>query len=409
MKNKILSSLILFLLLSFTVRSQQASLTIQSVSSCHHTEVSVAVTLQNFYNVGAISLFVGYDTTYLDFVRIQNIHPNFNGLLYNEMTYPQTQIGISWTSVMGVSLGSGILFEMVFDFQDQQNALVFNPGCEITTTDLEIIPVLYTGGAISPLISILSQPEDQQVVPPDGVSFQIVSSGGDSYQWQKSESGGVFFENLTDGVVYQGTNTESLTLSSTSPEMDGTLFRCKIMAGTCIKISAPAALTVAGLEQEIELSAGWNSFSTFLDPDNNDLETVLADIMSSLIILVNDNGFYYPATNTNTIGSFDPTKGYYLKLANDKTLRISGLRLQNNQLDIPVGWSCLPVISDCDHNILSLFGGQLQDVILIKEIAGSRVYWPEKNITTLQILQTGKSYLIKTLNPLNVNFPECSK
>lgn len=405
-KNTFLSFLSLLLIPVFGF-GQQASLSIGTVDACDSTEIAIPVTMENFYDVGAISLYIGYDTTELEFTGLQNIHPAFGGLLYNAMTYPSPQVGISWTSLAGASVSSGVFFEMVFEYSGNATELAFNPGCEIVNSDLEVIEVNYTGGSVNPLIQLTMQPEDVQVTAPESVQFQIISQGGENFKWQISGDEGATFEDLINNEIYQGANSEALSITSTTPGMNGNIFRCQISAGECTKYSGEAMLSVEGAVQEIELSAGWNSLSTYVTPTNDNLESVFADIMGSLVVLITDDGFFYPAAHTNTIGKFDPSKGYSLKLTNDETLSISGIRSENNQIDLPTGWGYLPVITECNITITDLFGPDVQDVIIIKEIAGNKVFWPATGINTLQILESGKSYLVKSSTAISITFPDC--
>lgn len=409
MKKNTFLNFLSFLMIPFFGLGQEASLTIEETSVCNETSVTIPVTMENFTDVGAISLYIGYDTTELEFTGLQNIHPEFGGLLYNAMTYPSPQLGISWTSLAGASVSSGVLFEMVFEYTGNPTDLAFNPGCEIVTSDLEVIEVNYMGGSVNPLILLTLQPEDVQVTAPESVQFQITTQGGENFKWQISQDDGANFIDVTNNDIYQGANSEVLTIASTNPGMNGSIFRCRISSGACTKYSGEALLSVEGAVQEIELSAGWNSLSTYVTPNNDNLESVFAEIIGSLVVLITDDGFFYPAAHTNTIGKFDPSKGYSLKLTNDETLSISGIRSYNNQIDLPNGWGYLPVITECNITINDLFGPDVQDVIIIKEIAGNKVFWPEKGITTLQVLESGKSYLIKTSTAISITFPDCEK
>jgi hypothetical protein len=407
MKKKVVIPIVISLFFIIQGKCQEASLSINNLEVCGNSEVEIPVTMENFYNVGAVSLYIGYDTTHLEFISLENIHPNFGGLLYNNMNYPVNQIGISWTSLYGTTVTSGIFFEMKFMYKGGQTEIDFNPGCEITTLELDPITVVYTSGTVSPMIDISVQPVDQQVVIGQSAYFTIESTGGESFQWQKQETESDFFEDIANGDTYQGVTTQTLQIVETDVTINGYRYRCEITSGNCTTFSEDALLTVEGIIQDIELKAGWNSLSSYIDPTDTDLDVLLDGIMNSLVIMITDNGFYYPAANTNTIGNFDPYKGYSIKLSNNETLSISGIRSENNQINLPQGWSYLPVIAECNIQIQDLFIGQLQDVIIIKEIAGNNVFWPENNINTLQVLETGKSYLIKADNPVDVVFPDC--
>ena len=78
-------------------------------------------------------------------------------------------------------------------------------------------------------------------------------------------------------------------------------------------------------------------------------------------------------------------------------------------MDIPAGWSLLPVISECDVDVEMLFAGVMDDVIMVKDIAGYGVFWPDMNINTIGVLQPGRAYYVKMNSEGNVEFPACSK
>ena len=388
--------------------SQNATATIGTLTTCHNTAVVVPVLIQNFINVGAVSLYIGYDTAQLSFVGLENINPAFQGLLYNNMSVPSPQVGISWTSLSGVNVVSGVLFQMKFNYQDNSTNLLFNPGCEVTTPDLEPIEVIFDNGQVNPLIAIIQNPESITVTSPAQASFLINSSGGGALLWQHSTNDGTSFSDLTNSGIYQGVNTQELILTSTNQFLNGSYYRCKIISGQCVRYSESALLTIATIaQQDISLLAGWNSLSGYLNPINPNLKVLFSSIINSIEIVTSENGYFYPDGNINTIGSFDPTKGYAIKLSENKTLSISGSKLENTQLVIPAGWSYLPVIVDCDVAIEALFGATITEVDFIKEIPGLSVYWPAFNIKTLLTLNPGKSYLVKMKNSVGITFPLC--
>lgn len=409
MKKVLFLHLVIFGLLVNLSFGQDATATIGTITTCHNTTVSVTVIIENFINVGAVSLYIGYDTAQLNFVGLENINPAFQGLLYNDMNIPSPQIGISWTSLSGVNVVSGVFFQMKFNYQDNSTDLLFNPGCEVTTPDLEPIEVIFDNGQVNPIITILQNPESITVISPSQASFSITSSGGGAFLWQQSTNNGASFSDLTNSGIYQGVNTQELILTGTNQFLNGSYYRCKITSGQCVKYSESALLTLeTTAQQNISLVAGWNSLSSYLNPINPNLNVLFSSIINSIEIVTAENGYFYPDGNINTIGSFDPTKGYAIKLSENKTLSISGSKLVNTQLVIPSGWSYLPVIVDCDVAIEALFGASITEVDFIKEIPGLSVYWPAFNIKTLLTLNPGKSYLIKMKNSVETTFPVCN-
>lgn len=87
------------------------------------------------------------------------------------------------------------------------------------------------------------QPTNQIAEMNSNAQFIAGSSDPNStYQWQ-SEQGGIFV-NLTDGNQYSGTGNDTLTISNSSMNNNGQVFRCIIGSGACSDTTVSATLTV---------------------------------------------------------------------------------------------------------------------------------------------------------------------
>ena len=157
--------------------------------------------------------------------------------------------------------------------------------------------------------------------------------------------------------------------------------------------------------QAISLNAGWNGLSSFIQPENASLEAVFSHILSDIVIVQNENGFFLPGQNINTLGNWNPEKGYQIKMQNSVELGIIGTSNTGITLDLTEGWNLLPVPCSQQVAVTEVISEISQKVIIIKESTGDQVYWPAAGITTLQNLQSGKSYLIKVSEPVSITFP----
>ncbi|MCG3167509.1 MAG: hypothetical protein POELPBGB_03301 [Bacteroidia bacterium] len=93
----------------------------------------------------------------------------------------------------------------------------------------------------NPFIS--SQPVDQYVCLGDIAVFDVTASGtGLTYQWQEDSGGG--FVILSDGGIYSGSSTSTLTLNGTLPGMDGYTYRCVINGVICSGTSVTNVVTL---------------------------------------------------------------------------------------------------------------------------------------------------------------------
>lgn len=163
--------------------------------------------------------------------------------------------------------------------------------------------------------------------------------------------------------------------------------------------------------QEIVLNENWNDISLFVQPNNMSAETILQAIVNDLIIMSNLSSMYWPAQTINTIGDWDLTSGYVVKMQNSNTLPVPGSPLSVNQISLSASdgsWHYLPVISPCDGNMSDIFSSIQDDVVIIKEIIGTKVWWPQYGIATLNELVPSRAYAIKIANDVVVEFPDCT-
>jgi hypothetical protein len=164
----------------------------------------------------------------------------------------------------------------------------------------------------------------------------------------------------------------------------------------------------AAIFQNYQFTAGWNSMSTYLLPSFPAVESIFAPMVNNLILIRNLSSLYWPAEAVNTIGNWDNNSGYVLKVTEDFDFSIHGEAYAGSEVTIPAGWSYLPVISQCPVSIMDMFGDNLDDVIIIHELIGSRVFWPAVEIYTLETFEPGKAYSVKLANPMLVSFPVCA-
>jgi len=159
--------------------------------------------------------------------------------------------------------------------------------------------------------------------------------------------------------------------------------------------------------QFIFLPEGWSGLSTSIIPENTNLETLFQPVLENVIILQNENGFFYPEMNVNTIGQWDNHEGFKIKVENAVELQISGWCDADKQLSLHPGWNLVPVLSECPQPVLTLFDEIIEEIMIIKEVAGMKIYWPEMNVNTLYSLEPGKSYFVLSNSAVSFTFPDC--
>jgi hypothetical protein len=126
--------------------------------------------------------------------------------------------------------------------------------------------------------------------------------------------------------------------------------------------------------------------------------------VQSLVILQDLTGFWWPSHNINTINNWNVADGYMVKVVEPVTIMLTGTAAQPT-LQLEAGWNLIPVLSRCDVDAATLFGDT--EVEIVKEVAGTKLYWPVHNINTLGVLLLGKAYLVKMPAPATISFPAC--
>ncbi len=157
--------------------------------------------------------------------------------------------------------------------------------------------------------------------------------------------------------------------------------------------------------QKIQLPQGWSGLSSYLTTATDNIESLFQPILSNLIILQNTYGMYWPSQNVNTLGTWNTHEGYQIKVANAVDLTVSGTKENNKTLQLAAGWNLIPVLSECEVDVAALFAGK--DVIIVKEVAGWNMYWPEFGINSLGVLEPGKAYFVLMGSEGMIEFPVC--
>lgn len=161
--------------------------------------------------------------------------------------------------------------------------------------------------------------------------------------------------------------------------------------------------------QSLFLPGGWSGFSLYFQPNDPNINSILSPIAGQVIMLMNFEGIYWPSGSINTLGVFDHKAGYAIKLSQDVTLTIEGMvKYPADPVLIDPGWSFLPVLSGCTISVEQVFGS-LPQILIIKEVSGTDLYWPQMLIFTLEYLIPGNSYFIFNSGEtaIEITFPEC--
>jgi hypothetical protein len=295
------------------------------------------------------------------------------------------------------------------------NSSILNPVYYPGTTDLQLLQATLTLTALPQ--TPCSQPVSDQLL----VTFNIPTIINDQVTSKTLNTGqnlllsfGVANPSLGSFAWYHNGQQipnqtgSQLSVTSVTPDDAGTYL--SIFTNSCGMVASQVALVqiLKPVNQLLVLPAGWSGISTFIEPNNPALPVMFAPIMSKLIILSDNVGVYWPAQQVNTIGSWEDATGYRIKTTQASILLVPGVeRFPKDAVVIPAGWSYLPINAGCQVSVAALFANKPQ-ITIIKEMAGTKMYWPAFGINTIGNLLPGKAYQIyNTGAPLNIYFPLC--
>ena len=171
-------------------------------------------------------------------------------------------------------------------------------------------------------------------------------------------------------------------------------------------------ITILPYLQSVQLFNGWSGISSYIIPADPQVENIFAAITATgnLVILQDYNLMYWPAQQINTIdlnGGWNSYSGYQIKVTGDHEVTFSGPEKTSKTLAYnTAGWYLIPVLNECGVAPEVLFQEIIDDVVIVKEIAGTHVFWPGI-YQNLFLLESGKAYAAKFGAAVSFNFPEC--
>lgn len=162
-------------------------------------------------------------------------------------------------------------------------------------------------------------------------------------------------------------------------------------------------------DNDITIPAGWSGLSSYTTASTFPpiIGNVLEPISDELVLLQDMQKIYYPGAGINTMFIWTNGKGYKIKVDDDVVLPMMGCPVSSKTVSLSATWNIFPVLSQCNAWLTDVFGPVMNKVIVIKEIAGNRIYWPEMGIQSLQVLEPGKAYYVAVTQSTSVTYGDC--
>jgi hypothetical protein len=143
-----------------TTNLQSQTVKLDTVLANYGDTVLVPLEFYGYLNVGAVTLFIIYDETVLEYIGITNLVPEGQGILTNAtMIDTNHVVGIVWSApgTSGVDFPDGKLMDLEFVFSSGASDLVFlEPNCEIVDWDVNPIISTYMNGRVDQITNIMN-------------------------------------------------------------------------------------------------------------------------------------------------------------------------------------------------------------------------------------------------------------
>lgn len=155
-------------------------------------------------------------------------------------------------------------------------------------------------------------------------------------------------------------------------------------------------------QQSIELPAGFYAFSTYMSPENKNIEDVLAGIHDQIIVVKDNVGHaYLPLWGFDGIGELIDGQGYQIKTTSACSFTVGGsyLRSEENPVALTEGWNLIAYLSLDPINTTDVFDAMIADgnLVIVKDYAGN-VYLPEWEFNSIGDMVPGQAYQLKVHN-----------
>jgi hypothetical protein len=247
------------------------------------------------------------------------------------------------------------------------------------------------------LPEVVDQSGDEEILEGESALLwvEVTSTQPPWLQWYK------------DGELLDGETNHQLIIDDATLDDTGEYW-C-VVANNC-DVTQSEPVTILVLQQQlVDIPAGWSGFSTYMDLHNPELPAMFEGLGDDLVIVNDFENMYWPAGGVNTYLNWEAQRGAQIKLEAAATIDLRGMHTMDQTLILGPGWHYLPVLSNCQLNTQDLLSPLGDAVEMVKDIAGTGVYWPEFDIYTLATLEPGKAYFLKLNEESEITYPGCTK
>jgi hypothetical protein len=226
----------------------------------------------------------------------------------------------------------------------------------------------------------------------DTIGAGIFTSTSATNGWQSFEIPITYFDTLTPNYL-------NITMLSSNPN--------NIIPGSILYVDELSLEIIPTNDiQNINLPQGWSFFSSYVDPNEPNIDSLCAPIVSEVLIAKDGVGLtYWPQYNVNVLGDIQIGKGYQIKMNTAQTLVVEGVAVvpDSTTVVIPQGWSFLGYLRQSPGAIDLMLSTVSNELIIVKNGIG-QVYWPPYT-NMIGNMNPGEGYQIKMATQQNLVYP----
>ena len=338
--------------------------------------------------------------------------------------------GLAWQTI-NISTESSLTFSDVHFYQEGYGIAVGRMGAIYRTSDggltwnfqqsgtMNNLYALHNAGSHSTLIgrhnAILRSVDFLSLKAPNG--GEVWAPGTvQNIVWWTDMSGEVKLEYCTSSgsgwtTIVASTPTSAGSYAWTIPAVasDNCKVRISTLPGEAFVDESDNVFSIkaATVQQKIKLLAGWNMISSYIDPPDSTLPTLLGPLGTHLVIAKNNVGqVYYPLYGINTIGKWKPFQGYKCYMTAPDSLIFEGEQLipESTPIALASGWNTAAYLRtgamSADAALTSIIGS----LVIAKNMAGG-VYYPLYHINTIGNMLPGQGYQIYLSAAATLTYP----
>ena len=161
------------------------------------------------------------------------------------------------------------------------------------------------------------------------------------------------------------------------------------------------------VSQSINLASGWSMWSTYVNPEDGNMESIFTNIVDDLTIVKDEGGnVYWPSFGLNSIGSLQIGKGYQVKMNSSNTLVVEGELVPfDTEFNLVSGWNMMGYLHQESYSVESMMSTMNASNLTIMKDSWGNVYWPQFGLNNIGDLSPGQGYQIKLAGAWSFSYP----